>query len=661
VESIKSDSARSDRLQTTKITALEEECSLLRSRASKLEVEVEARRIDLQGSIDKERSLAEKIDELRKDILKKEALREDVVSKFTQASRVISSQKEELVAQERRAVEAEQKAESLSKQIDQLQDTIKRLEASAETTGDQRLKQFSELQTTCTQLEKERSEARAEASLLRDELRQERRRSSDLDKRNCSLKSRVESTKKALDDAKAQLAEARSELEASEVTSKKLNGELEAERMEADHLKAKAQLLDATTARLKSDLLLMKEAALQSEFRVAASEGKDAKISQLKTEIKAKTAKLESLSEVYHSQQQVLAMSHTLEGRLLGFIEDAIGQVARAFNNVSSLVPTEHGGSHRLELPDNLRALALAGIEWPESNSIVEPSSLKRLSAVIPVVLKDLEDKRKHLSSLEKQRKARAPPRVSTPDAKTKKSIPDTPSIMDALQSIKRVLNEEVLSPVKNHEHGGGRLDSEYFHKVIFSLEGQIDGLLIDLKSANEALLAKDQLFADMEHLFTHHEMERDRLEQKLRSRSAELRDIEDRLKREVAWKRSAGDELSALRMQLKDAKEERRSVPVDASPSNANASKLAAGRLIEKFFEGQRKATLAGAFRHWSCRASAVRAAEQQKHIAVELAHQLDSTREKLGILKKHLKKSRRGDGSGLARILEGEGYETT
>jgi DNA repair exonuclease SbcCD ATPase subunit len=188
---------------------------------------------------------------------------------------------------------------------------------------------------------------------------------------------------------------------------------------------------------------------------------------------------------------------------------------------------------------------------------------------------------------------------------------------------------------------------------VIHSLESQIDGLLADLKSANDALKAKDQMFVDLERLVSHHESERDVLEKKLESMNKIFRDMEERLNRDSSWKEAAEKELASLRegLGLKET--------IHCSDEGRAAAKMAAGRLIVNCLESKSKLTKAGIFRQWACSTSALRAVAQQSYAAAALAQQLETTREKLVILKRHLKKSRGGRDSGLARIVEG--YETT
>lgn len=644
-ESSRVEAATASEMHTKQINELEEECSDLRVKLAVFEVEVETMRVELEGNGDSKRAMSERLDQQRQELQSSESLREEVVAKLAQASRVVQSQKETIAALEQRAEEAAIKSSSLSQQVASLQSTIAHLESSADSNSEFRLEHLEELESKCQLLDTERSAAREEANSMREELRQLRRRANDFEKKCEALQARLDSTKENLDKTKDQLLESRSMHEESAMLAKKMESEAESSRMEAEHLKTKMQLLNATISRLKSDHLLLQEAALQAEFKVSSTESKDNEILQLETELKAKTAKLESLSEVYHSQQQILGLSQSLEERLMRFMEDLVENVDGAFDRISSAANKRHDDS-RKSRKLGIRALDLSGLA-----DSTKASMQKELSTVIAAVMDDLSDRRQQLQAWKQQRQPRVA--VHTPEAKSRKSLPDTPSIMDALYKIKKTLNEDVLSPVKQTN---ARLDADYFHKVIRSLEIQIDGLLVDLKSANDALLAKDRLFVDLEQLVVHHESERSMLEKRLEARTARVRDLEERVQREVAWKRAAEQELAQVRIaQVREQQESERV----AAPVNDKASRVAAGRLIAKFVENRATADKAHALYLWSRQASVAKAIEEQQLLAGELSQQLGTTKEKLGLLKRHLRRNRRR--SSLDSIEEGHGYDTT
>ena len=166
-----------------------------------------------------------------------------------------------------------------------------------------------------------------EASSLRDELRRAQQTVDGEEKSTASLQLRLTSIKGSLERSKGELSEKQAELRESNALSRRLEGELESRRMEGDHYKAKIQLLNASVVRLQSDVMLYKEAALQAEFRLSAAESMDEEISRLQSQIRSKDSKLEQLTEVYRSQEQVLALSQTLEEQLITFIEELIQRV----------------------------------------------------------------------------------------------------------------------------------------------------------------------------------------------------------------------------------------------------------------------------------------------------------------------------------------------
>ena len=378
-------------------------------------------------------------------------------------------------------------------------------------------------------------------------------------------------------------------------------------------------------------------------------------VTGLQKELKSKNSKLQSLSEVYHSQQQVLSLSQTLEEKLLRFMEELMRVADSAFEEVSSKTSQLRELVQRKRNLISVTALDLAGLEGSACDNVLLESEIENLRITIAPVVQELEAKNSQLRAWKKQRASRVLSQaISTPSTAAKKRVPDTPSIIDTLDQVKRVLHEEVLSPDKLRAINAKNLDVECFQKVIHSLESQIDELLGELQSANEALSAKDKLFADLEQLVAHHESERDLLAKKLESRNATLQELEERLNREVAWKCAAKTELATIQAQTANGKLK---CPGESSHS-------AAGYLIANFFQGRIRSAKSAAFYHWACHTSATHAIEHQRKIASELSQELAVTREKFSILKRHLKKSRKFGGGvntsrgeiGLDSILEGQ-----
>ncbi|KAG7374554.1 PLC-like phosphodiesterase, TIM beta/alpha-barrel-containing protein domain containing protein [Nitzschia inconspicua] len=80
-------------------------------------------------------------------------------------------------------------------------------------------------------------------------------------------------------------------------------------------------------------------------------------------------------------------------------------------------------------------------------------------------------------------------------------------------------------------------------------------------------------------------------------------------------------------------------STTLSSMSSDRIHSKLAGARLMSCVMENRSKMELASAFRKWSCCAGAIRTCCSHKETTLALARQLDQTREKLLILKSHLK----------------------
>jgi hypothetical protein len=386
------------------------------------------------------------------------------------------------------------------------------------------------------------------------------------------------------------------------------------------------KLLNATVSRINSDLLLYKEAALQAEFRLARSDSANEEKLRLEAELVRKTSKLEHLSEVFRSQQKVLSLSQNLEEQLITFIEGVIHQVDEAFEITSSVAPGAHAVFTQLERSLELRGLDLAGLE--RSKKEMSGSRLS-LWHVVQKVLTALEDKRKQLCDWKKQRSQRILTIMTTPEPKGRPSIPDTPVVMETLHNVKRVLSEH-LSPLK--QSVVGRLDVEYFQKVIHSLEHHIDILLDDLQSAREALSTKQQLFLDLEQVASHHEWEKSRLEKQLQKQRAEVQELQDTLQRQAALKRTSEQELDGVRAQLRALQEAHQQG--SASSFDGNETDLH-GDIMQPTMDSEL----------------------QQRQVALQLTHHLDESRLKLAKLKQQ--RRRRSTEPSLDRIAEG--YETT
>lgn len=192
---------------------------------------------------------------------------------------------------------------------------------------------------------------------------------------------------------------------------------------------------------------------------------------------------------------------------------------------------------------------------------------------------------------------------------------------------LERALRDDIFSPNTVRTAATDHLDANQLKSVIRSLEAQIDVLLHDLEKANSTLQEKDKVYAELESLVALHESERDKLANK-------LADCENQMKREALARVSLQQELARARGPNQSR---------ETSLKSDSSKKRAAGRLLLHAIEQRELAAKAVAFRQWTCQTSAICAVSKQGHIAAKLAKQLDVTREKLVILKKQMKKSRR------------------
>ena len=599
-----------------KVKSLESECASLRQKISELEVELETKMIDLRNKEKTEGTKNDALEKYREDLRCSVSKHEDTVSKLSDASRVVASQKVTIRSLEHRAEEAERTVASLTEQMKTLQKTIQKLDTSTTKVG-LSSKQLEEIEKKCLALEEERIGLHREASSLKDELRDARQEAAEFQRVNKTLLIRIESMKTAVDTTKAELREAKVSREETFSSFKAMQNEIDDKQMEVDHLKAKVQVLNATIARMKADHLLLQEASLKHEFKSVSDETLHEQLSILKSELHTKQAKIESLSDAYRSQQRFLAMSNSLEEQLIRFIEDIILQTGTAFQGMLDVNAAE----------------------------------------LVPKALAFLKEKKKQLQSWKDQRASRSPKGISTPKSKGS-PLPDSPSIREALEQMKSLLQDEVISPIKTSNTSSGRPDSQYLQNVIHMLEGQIDGLLADLQSANDALRKKDELFADLEKLIYQHEAERESLEKRLQCKDANISEITKQLESERVSKEAAENKLAELQENHCSGTKAIATGESRAVKSDVGIAKQAAGRLIAHVFDRRMEILKAAAFRQWACQTTAVRAVSQQSHAAAALATQLETTREKLVILKRHLKKSRRGREPSLDRILES--YET-
>ena len=164
-------------------------------------------------------------------------------------------------------------------------------------------------------------------------------------------------------------------------------------------------------------------------------------------------------------------------------------------------------------------------------------------------------------------------------------------------------------------------LDIEFFKQVIHTLERNIDVLLQDLQTANATIQGKDDRISELEAF-------------------------------NAVRESAVNNSKSGLLSNNESDSYNEGSHSTQRRNADFDGRKRAAGRLLLHALEGRTIAAKAVAFRRWSCQTSAMRAIAKHGHTATALAQQLEETREKLMILKRHLKKARRTGGGGSISV---------
>ncbi|VEU37301.1 unnamed protein product [Pseudo-nitzschia multistriata] len=130
---------------------------------------------------------------------------------------------------------------------------------------------------------------------------------------------------------------------------------------------------------------------------------------------------------------------------------------------------------------------------------------------------------------------------------------------------------------------------------------------------------------------------------------SVELNDRQNRL---MQWKAKRSESPSLPKTHVESTCDVT-AVVTDAAKEVRD--KVAGARLLCCVLENNNKMEVASAFRKWTCAAGIMTASSNAKETAAELAHELHVTREKIMVLKRHMKGTRAGKQKPkLRRILE-------
>jgi chromosome segregation ATPase len=609
-------------------TTLKSECNVLRRRVTELEMEGQSQRSLIEKLSESESNKDTTLSRHYSEIEEMKREHKTLSATLFDVQRLASEREAKIEQLERQVAGSNVTISNLSQQVQKYQDTLKKVESSAETSGNYRSQEVQEIELRCSLLEEERASFTHEISCLRGDLRKSRNDLHESEMMYKSLKSRHDNMKLLVDSSKTELIQARESKEEAALQARKSVTELENKQMELDQFRTQVKLLTATISRMKADYAMLQESAVQNELKAAASVQAQAEINKLKAELRKTKAKLDSVAA--HKINETASAPDTFEEQLLQFIEDVIQEADSVFQDIlrHSNIVCDSSSMKEIE-SDELTALDLATSSTRQTKLENVRDSMDSLSLIIPKAISYLNEKLELLQEWKKHRKSYS--EAKTPCRKRNTSKEASSPILETLEKMKAVLTEDLMSPCRNISNHNNRPDPEILQKVIMSLEGQIDSLLSDLKAANDALRAKEQLFADLEDLVHHHETERDILERKLESMSS-------RLKEEERREEALVDEMSL----------------VTTSSHNDNAQKLAI-QLACKVMNGDRQLRVALAFQHWSTFTATSCDVSMHSQAASALVQELETTREKLAILKKHLKRSRRGREPTLDRIIEG------
>lgn len=596
------------------------ENNLLVNKLAELEIELGSQRFELKICEEKLQGVTSRTEVRELELKKCEEKRRESEMKLASATGIVSEQSTTISALKRRVVDTEHESVLLSEQVKRLESTLRDIEESSENNGYRRSKQVETLEAKCLAIEQDRTSLRECVSSLKGEISHLKQDRTEQERVNASLLGRVENLKETLASCKRQLDNVLLEKENAISTTRSLQQELESKQMETGHLKANLNMANAAVARMKSEHAMLQEAALGQELRSASLNDRDKQNAALKAELD----KMASQVSMLQSRPMLNVRAHSRDAKLLDFVTVCIEKALAGYRETLAVV-NQLSPDH---VSRNIRSKALVALDLDvrhssKRNDLV--ATVSRLGAILPQAISYFEAKSAQLKVW--MENTHSSPRTPKVDPVSSDFL--SPGIVDAWQKMKTVLQDEVITPRKLQRQISREIGTGHLQAVIETLEGQIDALLNDLKAANEALKTKDQLFADMEHLISYHEAERDRLQKEVNALNVMINSYQERLTRES---NSAKDTADAKKSAI-----------------------LFAASVLDKRWDVA-KAT---AFRQWYCQSTALRVIIQQGEDASALAFQLETTREKLAVLKRHLKKSRRGRESSLDRIMEGS--ETT
>ena len=616
------------------ISKLESERAMLRSRVTELQLEIESNEIIMKEKAERERLLTEDVTRQRQSTLAAERQREGIMMKLTEASRVVASQRAANKKLESTIADSDLAVTKLKDHIVSLKSVDQKREIKSLGSESQNVNQIPFMKTKLIDLDEKGLIATQDAHNSRAELLKVQQELTECKRATVSLLKQLKDLTTINEFSKVQLADVRNARDDAAASLCKIRNELDSKQMEIDHLKAKVQVSSATATRLKANVLLQE--SNQQKENDSAVKNETEEIEKLKAELKERSLKLTAISELYKSQDEALSHFQTMKSQLVRFVEEIISEMDNVLGNIALRTESLYEHTEQYQIYDGLKALDLAGFDRVETNTESLRSTLDNLSVLIPRAATQLDERRAQLGAWKEQRSDHNYRTTTTPSAKCLNVVPVTPEIHETLHRLRNFLKTDILSPIKIRTSHSDQLDVEFFKQVIYSLERNIEVLLLDLQTANTAIQEKDDRISELETFIA------------LRESAVEEAHL---LSNNQAINNQRGISLN----NESDSRDERSHTSQQAN-SDFDGRKRAAGRLLLHALEGRTNAAKAVAFRRWSCQTSAMRAIAKHGHTATALAQQLEETREKLLILKRHLKKARRAGGGSNTGSIRGD-----
>ncbi len=413
---------------------------------------------------------------------------------------------------------------------------------------------------------------------------------------NRSLMNRIAELEATQDETMHDLRAAESSLASSVNLSKELKQQVDSRAVEIDRLKAQVQILESTITRMKSERLLQEEATqqLKGELARAAQVKVERAVSSMKNESDSKARNLVELAAKVTSRSRLIAQSKLFERTLMSFIEKLMERIEILLDTVSThSLMLKSAEEEKLGTMTN--ALDLAIQQGQRSSSM----SCDALLQVVTKAKRDFEEFKQEMQVLRKG--------AESEECSTGFLMPPPTPKHTALSSN--------LAKMKAMLRG----DESSLRELADYMELQIDGLIADLFAARRALESKEEALAELEDLVSMQQSEKESLDKNLKSMQVYIKEMERRVTEAESSMKNEG--------------------PIDSTKKAA--MKTVAARALGNILLRDTNASAGQALRKWSNHACATKSMDQQKFVAEALAKQLEITREKVAILKSHLKHS--------------------